>query len=260
MRNDGSYVLLDFAQVICSKLDDDKFPEIGIDHFGGNEASGLMTEVLMPLGIISLPVDAERSEGGAVGNACSALTLTEGDRVHTMPLTDPRVMPELPPVKPGAFIFFCPAQPKSFGVLDGIDTTGVNRPGSFTLSTRYGSKAHLFQLDVRKDGKEGVQLKHAEGMGLQMLSGGNRSFVMRNAAGNVFLELHDKGYTLAGKGKLQGSMNVGQMSAADALVKVKALAGWAAMIEGAISGLGGIIPVTFQAGMELLKTQHLKSS
>ena len=260
MRNGGSYVGLDFAQAVLSEYDGDKFLGITIDHYGEEEAGGHAAEAMMPLGVLARPLDPDVANDGSPQVAAPLLTMTEGDRLHAMPLTDPRTVTSLPPLKKGGFMTYCPASPKSFSVFDGKDPAGTNRAGSYTLAVTYGSKAHFFQFDIRTDGTEAVSLKHGEGMGLQMVSGGKRSLVMRNAPGNSYVELNDDGMILAGKTKLQGSLTVGQMAAADGLLKAKAFASWAAMIEGALSGLGGVVATPFASLLEVVATKNLKGS
>lgn len=254
---------LDFAQVVLSEYDDDKHLGVGLDHYGEAESGGQSAEVLAPLGILARPMDPETANDGSPEVASEALLMTVGDRLYALALNDPRVTATLPPLKKGGFLTYCPAAPGSFFVFDGVDPNGANRAGSFTLSTKYtsgGSKrAHMLQMDVRTDGKEAVSLKHGEGMGLQIAAGGLNSAVLRNAKGNAFVEVNDDGIVLAGKVKHQGSMTVGQMGAADALVKVKALAGYLAAIEGALASLGRTV-APFSSLVEAMGTSHLKSS
>lgn len=258
----GNYVSLDFAQVLGSEYDDDGHIGLSLDHYGEEEASGQAAELLCPLGIVVRPVDPDVSNDGSPEGVSPVLQMTEGDHVAAMPLNDPRVTSQLPKQKKGGFLTYCPAAPGSFSVFDGLDPEKKKRAGSFTLSAKYTSgsaKAHFFQFDVREDGKEAVSLKHGEGMGLQMMSGGLRSAVFRNAAGNAFVELNDEGIILAGKIKQQGSMTVGQMAAADSLMKIKPMMAYLAAIEAALSSLGKPV-APFAAMAEAVKTNHLKSS
>jgi hypothetical protein len=255
---------LDFAQVVLSEYDDDKHLGLSLDHYGEAESGGQSAEAMAPLGMLARPVDPETANDGSPEVASEALLMTVGDRLYAIALNDPRTMKDLPPLKKGGFITYCPASPGSFGIFDGLDPKGVNRAGSFTLSTKYTSgsnkRAHLLQMDVRTDGQEAVSLKHGEGMGLQITSGGLNSAVLRNAAGNAFVETNDEGLVFAGKVKAQGSMVVGQMAAASGLLKADTFEAYITALESAITGLGGIIPVRFSAAKALLVTSHLKSS
>lgn len=259
MRGDGFHI--DFAQVLLSEYDDDKHLGVSLDHYGEAEAGIPSAEVLAPLGTIARPMDADESNDGSPDLASEALQMTVGDRVYAMPLNDPRVMATLPPVKKGGYLTYCPAAPGSFFVFDGKRDDGKNA-GSFTLSTKFakGTKAHLLSLDVRDDGTASVMLMHGDGMGLMMTSGGKNSALLRNKAGAAFFEANDDGLVLVGKTKLQGSLTVGQMAAADSLMKLKAFQAWAAAVEAKLAGLGAAVTPPFAALLEVVGTKNLKGS
>ena len=260
MRNGGGYIGLDFAQAVLSEYDSDKFLGITLDHYGEEEAGGHAAEAVMPLGMLARPLDPDVANDGSPQVAAPVLTMTEGDRLHAMPLTDPRTVTSMPPLKKGGFMTYCPASPKSFALYDGKDPAGKSRAGSYTLAVTYGSKAHFFQFDIRTDGKEAVSLVHGEGMGILMVAGGKRSLVVKNASGKSHVTVDDDGILLAGKTKVQGSLSVGNMPAVDGLLKAKAFASWAAMIEGALSGLGGVVATPFASLLEVVATKNLKGS
>lgn len=258
----GNYVSLDFAQVLGSEYDDDGHIGLSLDHYGEEEASGQAAELLCPLGIVVRPVDPDVSNDGSPEGVSPVLQMTEGDHVAAMPLNDPRVTSQLPKQKKGGFLTYCPAAPGSFFVFDGLDPEKKKRAGSFTLSAKYTSgsaKAHFFQFDIREDGKEAVSLKHGEGMGLQMMSGGLRSAVFRNAAGDAFVEVNDEGVTIAGDVTHQGALTTGSPGAADAVLKVTPMGAYFAAIEAALTSLGKPV-APFSALAELAGTTHFRSS
>jgi hypothetical protein len=253
---DGLHI--DFVQMLLSEYDDDKHLGVNVDHYGDGDAGGQSAEVICGLGTLARPVDPETANDGSPDVASEAMLFTQGDRLLAMPINDPRTMPRLPPLKKGGFIAYCPAAPGSFWLWDGKRDDG-KKAGTFTLSTKYAkdAKAHLLTLDVRSDDDAAVMLLHGQGMGLTMTAGGKNSAVLRNAGGNAYVETNDDGLVLVGKTKIQGSVTVGQMVAADSLVKEKSLAAWAAGIEAALAGLGRtVVPfAAFNAG-----TSHLKGS
>lgn len=253
---------MDFGLVLLSSYDDDKHLELSLDSYGEEEAGAKPAVAISPLGTIARPLDADQANDGSPELASEVLMMTVGNEVHALALNDPRVTSKLPPVRKGGYLNYCPAQPGSFWIWDGKqdDPKSTIRPGSFTLSARYGEKAHLIQFDVREDGKEAVSIKHAEGMGLQMTSGGKRSAVFRNAPGNAYVEVNDDGIILAGKIRQQGSMTVGQMAAADSVPKMKALAGYLAVLEGKLATLGQSVPTPFATLMEAIGTGNFKAS
>jgi hypothetical protein len=65
---------------------------------------------------------------------------------------------------------------------------------------------------------------------------------------------------LVGKTKLQGSLTVGQMAAADSLMKVKAFMAWAAAVEAKLAGLGAVVKPPFASLVEVVGTKNLKGS
>ena len=258
----NDHLSFDFAQSVLSEYDEDKHLGVTMDHYGESEAGGHAAELLMPLGTLARPLDPDTQNDGSPQGACTVLSISEGDNLQALPLNDPRVMSSLPPLKKGGFLTYCPAATGSFAVFDGQDPKKVNRPGTFTLSTKYGTpaKAHLFTMDVRTKDAEAVQLKHGDGMGLQMVSGGLRSAVLRNAAGDAYLELNDEGSVLVGKMKLQGSLTVGQMGAAESLVKVSALLAWATAVEAALAAALHPVPTPLASLLTQLKTNNLKAT
>ena len=257
-----SHVHLDFGQVVLSSYDDDKHLELSLDHYGEAEAGAKPAEALCPLGTLARPLDADQSNDGSPEVASEVLLMTVGDDLYALPLNDPRQTASLPPLKKGGYLTYCPAAPGTFSLFDGKpdDPESTTRAGSWTVSAKYSSKAHFLQFDVRTDGKEAVSLKHGDGMGLQMVSGGKRSAVFRNASGDAFVEVNDDGIIFAGKIRNQGSLTVGQMQAADALMKVKAFAAYIAQLEGAIKTLGGQVPAPFASLMSVIGTGNLKAS
>ena len=261
MRDDGKYVVLDFAQVLGTEYDDDKHLHATIDLHGEEEAAGHPLEVLSLLGTVVRPLDPESVADGDPQGASPVLTLTHGDIRAVLPLNDPRSMSSLPLVKSGGYLTFCPAAPGSFAIFEGLDPKKVRRAGSFTLSTKYGEKAHLFELSVATDGKENVKLVHAEGMGLILQAGDTRSALLKNASGDAYVQVHDEGLDFVGKTRVTGNLTVGQMAAADSLVKAKTFEVWASMIEKAIQAVpGGVVPVSISALMAGMKTLNLKGS
>lgn len=256
-----SHVHLDFGQVVLSSYDDDKHLELSLDHYGEAEAGAKPAEALCPLGTLARPLDADQSNDGSPEVASEVLLMTVGDDLYALPLNDPRQTASLPPLKKGGYLTYCPAAPGTFSLFDGKpdDPESTTRAGSWTVSVKYSSKAHFLQFDVRTDGKEAVSLKHGDGMGLQMVSGGKRSAVFRNAEGNAYLEANDDGLTLAGDTSIQGALGVGMIGAGDALLKATPMAAYFAALEGALKTLGQVVP-PFAALKEAAETSHLKSS
>jgi len=89
----------DFGQAILSEYDEHGFIGLQIDHYGDN-AGGQSAEAHFPYGFLSRPLDPDNDPQGQPSGA-TALWWYEGDRIHAMPLCDPRVMPKLPQLGKG---------------------------------------------------------------------------------------------------------------------------------------------------------------
>lgn len=261
MRN-GSNIIVEFAQVLASEYDEDKHLRCTLDLPGGDSCQP--AEVVSALGTYARPMDPTDVGAGAPETASEVIQFTRGDAISVLPVNDPRVVAKLPPLKKGGTITFCIASPKSYGIFAGLDPKGEDRAGSYTLSAGYGegdgAKAHFFNFDVRKAGKESVTLKHGEGHGLMFTAGGKRSALLINANGNAFLEVNDEGIVVAGKVKAQGSMTVGDMAGADAVPKLKALAAYMTMLEGKLATLGQPVPTPFASLLKAIGTSNFKAS
>jgi hypothetical protein len=70
------------------------------------------------------------------------------------------------------------------------------------------SKAHVITLDT-SSGNEAITIVHGEGMAITMAAGGKHSVVIKNKAGDAFVEVNDSGGTLNGNWKVVGSMDIG---------------------------------------------------
>lgn len=207
-----SQLAFDFGVATFSEYDsEDGHLGISFDHPGEN-AGVPPAEAFSPFGFISRPLDPEADAEATPTTGCTVFLVQDGDAHHLMPLQDPRVTEILPQVRKGGAMFYCAAG--SYALWDGVDPNGINRPGSLTISAKYGDKSHLLTMNVRKDGKEDIQFRHGEGHGLVATAGGKKSALLRNAAGTAYFETNDDGNVIAGKTKVQGPLTVGDQAAA----------------------------------------------
>jgi hypothetical protein len=79
------------------------------------------------------------------------------------------------------------------------------------------TKAHVFTIDSTT-GNVAISLVHADGMGLLMTAGGKNSAVLRNKAGNAYVEVNDDGVTVNGQTVVNGGLAVGPVGATPAAV------------------------------------------
>lgn len=261
MRN-TSRILVEFAQVLTSEYDEDKHLRCTLDLPGGDSCQPV--EVISPLGFAARPLDPDDVSGGAPDGVSEVIQFTRGDVISVLPVNDPRVVTQLPALKKGGTISFCIASPRSYGFFAGLDPKKVDRAGSYTLSTGYGdganAKAHFFNFDIREDGEESVTLKHGDGHGLMFTTGGKHSAVLVNKDGSAFVEVNDEGIVFSGKLKAQGSTTIGDMAAADAVPKMKALIAYMTVLEGKLAALGQSVPTPFASLEKAMGTSNFKAS
>ncbi len=209
-----SIIEFDFGVAADSAYDEDGHLEIGLDHYGSvDKAGGAKATAVHPYGFASRPLDPKKA-GDDIAEGCGLLVVADGDRLNVMPIEDQRTVDKLPKLRKGGSYQYC--SDGGFAMFEGEDPAGVVRPGSYVVSTKYGSKAHVFRLDKRKDGKEQVTLTHGEGHGLVL--NGEKSAMLRNAAGNGYFETNNDGNVIAGKTKIVGACTVGEPIAAMPLV------------------------------------------
>ena len=256
----GEQMEFDFCIAMSSEYDNDG--HLGTQPDACGNAGFEHAETLFPFGMCARTLDPDDSAGGTPQSGCTALHVRHGTQNAVMPLNDPRVVPKLPKLRKGGSMLYCGSG--SFALFDGMDPDGVARAGSFTVGVKYTSggkgKSHMLEMACRTDGKEAVSLKHAEGHGIAMTNGGKRSTVIKNASGNRYIEVNDDEVVIAGKLKIQGSTTIGQMGAADSLVKLKALAAYCTQIEAKLASLGAPVAMPFGSALDLLGTQNLKGS
>jgi len=104
------------------------------------------------------------------------------------------------------------------------------------------TKAHLFSIDGTT-GNVSISLVHADGMGLLITAGGKNSTVLRNKAGDAYVEVNDDGVTVNGNTVVNGGMAVGPVGATpvalatplDTFLTMVAL--WAVNVTTAVNGL-----------------------
>jgi hypothetical protein len=221
----------DFAQVTSSEYDDDAVLGLGIDHYGAEEGGGPTAEAHSPFGFLGRPLDPTDGEG------CTMLWWQEGSRTHAMALNDHRVRVKLPKLRKGGSAQYCAAG--SYALFDGEDPSGSKRAGSYVLGVPYGTKSHVLSFDVRTAGSESLAIMHGEGMGFTATAGGDRSAMMRNASGDSYVEVNDRGIVLNGEIKTQGALSVGDPGLADALVKISALTQYLNILEAALKAAPG---------------------
>jgi hypothetical protein len=144
----------------------------------------------------------------------------EAGRGHAWFCSDPRVVPRLPPLnKGGAILYGGKLKAPSFLNIDG-DTNSVSLYVPYKLDgDGIAQKAMSISVNVDNDGEESIEITHGSGASVYMMeSSGSVSVVMKNAGGDAYVEVNDKGIVLNGTVTVQGGFNAGGPEGAQPLV------------------------------------------
>lgn len=217
------------------------------------KAGGIAGDVITPYGLLSRPLEPELQSDGELKVGCGMMWGRHGGELVAIPIQDPRVSPFLPPIKPGGAMFYGAATDTagkltgaSYALFDGVDPEKKKRAGSFTLATTYGKgadlKSHVFSMNVRTAGQEGVLLAH--GLGHALVLNQQGVAMLRNRSGKAWIATTDEGNVFAGKTKLQGSLSVGEPAVARSVamarpttLALKAVADALVALSAAVNGI-----------------------
>lgn len=273
---------LDFAVAAFSDYDKDGHLRIQTDSPGVDPTKGTVaSEALCPLGFYARPLDPEKDDAATVGLGSTLLTARAGNDRYQIPFSDPRDAKLVPKLKKGGRMMAGGAgKYRSFISIDGLDPDGENEPGSIQALASYESdgtkKSHGLSMNVRKKGKEDITIIHGEGQRITLGASGARPITLMNRNGNAWIMTDDKGNTLVGPTKVQGSLQVGSTKAAqpvaigkaviaalEALAKAIVAVGAAASAAPGAQGAGPAAIAGTQALNTLYKAieaQHLSST
>lgn len=204
----------DIGLVALSGADADGHQTIQPDIYG-REAGADPFEAHHPWGFRGVPHDPELAAGGDINPAKAAQCqyAWEGDKGHAWALEDPRLVPKLPLARPGQGLCYGGKVTQPAFLEFDADT------GSYILYVPYAfngdtpTKASSIAVNVRNAGAESIELVHGDGMSITMLAGGKNSIVLKNKAGDAYLELNDEGIVGNGNTKVNGAMTVGTPAA-----------------------------------------------
>jgi hypothetical protein len=193
-----------------TEYDDDGFLGAQLDVHGEKNPGGPPYEVHSPFGFASRPLDPDDA-----GKGCQTLYAREGGRGHAWFLGDPRVQDKIPALKKGASALY-----SAFGAFFHLETNDETSDPTATLYvpvewtgggplTGTPSKAHAVTVGIDGNGDRVLNLVHADGMALLMTAGGKNSVIIKNKAGDAFLEVNDDGVINNGNAKQMGSLAVG---------------------------------------------------
>ncbi len=180
-----------------SEYDANGFLGVQYDSFGDQPAGVEAVEALHPFGFISRPLDPDVDENGDPTHGCVAVTLWDGDEVNVLLLSDARVQPRVPPLNKGSCAQYCGSAAPSFDMHDGAD-------GTKTIYVEVGDSAHVITVGYDGNGDTVLSIVHADGMAVLLHQ---KKAIIKNAAGDCYIELNDSGGTLNGNWKVVGDIS-----------------------------------------------------
>lgn len=178
----------EYGSITFSAYDEDGFLGVQCDVYGELESGMPPFESLGTYGFANRPPDPSKD------GSCTVLYFYQGDQAFAIPFGDPRRTRSLPPLKKGSSVQYC--DKPSFDLHDGED-------GTKTVYVEVGNSAHLMTIGVDGNGDAIYELVHSEGMAVTMLK---NKLILKNAAGDAFIELGPDGVVINGNLKVIGSV------------------------------------------------------
>jgi hypothetical protein len=240
-------LVFDFSAGVVAGYAADGHAHIQHDGFGEEDSGAQPLALHHWFGFQGVPHHGTRGANGEVDpeRSCPLLWGYGQNDGHAWPMADPRWIAKLPQVNPGGSIQYGGklGQP-SFQFFDGSS-------GSWQVYVPYGfsgtgtdglpSKAMSIAVNVRTPGAESVEIVHGSGMSVTMLAGGKNSVVVKNAAGDAYVEVNDDGITVNGNMKVNGAVEMANPTAAVPLVLGPQLVAYLEALELALGAAFGAI-------------------
>lgn len=146
-------------------------------------------ELLHTFGFASRPLDPTNGKG------CSLFFGLDGSEGFAWLANDPRLAGIIPPIPKGGSVQY--ASDGSFASFDSETHT-------WSVYVPYTSgKAHSITAGLDGNDKPLLEVVHGDGMAVTMLE---RSLVLRNAAGDAYIEINDGGIVINGNVKINGAL------------------------------------------------------
>ncbi len=215
---------------LFSEFDADGFLGIQVQRNGGPASSCPPIELMQPFGFGSRPLDPDLDADGNPVAGCAVLYATEGDKLHAWLGPDPRLVKKQPQGKKGSSWMY--SATGSLIMLDG-------EKGTFQVYIPYsnGSKTATIAYDLTTEGAESLQLIHGDGMALTMTAGGKNPVIVKNKAGDAYVEINDDAIVLNGNCKVNGGIVLGDPVSALPVALAPALEAWAAQVTTALTAI-----------------------
>lgn len=242
---------LDMGVAVFSERDTDGFVNISYDGYQPpNQKAGIgAVEAHHPFGFQGRPRDPEQDSQGSPGIGATVLRFSDQNGDHLFPLGDPRTTPKLPTVGKGGSIQYgdtgAPVVP--FAFFD------VANGGGWQCYVPYSgsppTKAMTIAIDVSTPGQESIQIIHGSGMSITITAGGKNSIVIKNKAGDAYLEVNDDGTITNGNTQMVGGLAVGIPTPAhpgpapEAVARAPELVSWAASVNVTLAAIKAALAV-----------------
>lgn len=218
------------ADILATEVEDGEV-RCNLGYYQGtadDQGIGASSPLWGQFGFASRPADT-----GA--GACMACYLVNGDQKLIIATRDNRHVDKIGDLKPGGVSVY--NQTGSFLTLDGATGTCTTYVPYAFDGDGVAQKAHAITVDVETDGSESINIVHGEGMAITMLAGGKNSVVIKNKAGDAYIEINDDGIVLNGNVKVNGGITLGDTTGALPLITAPALLTWVGQVNAAITSL-----------------------
>lgn len=250
-----NYLSFDIGVAMLTTYDEDGFPVVQVDAFGEENSGVVPYEHHSQFGIISRPHDP------ADGQGCQVLYAMEAGRGHAWVLSDPRVIPLLPPIdKGGSCIYGGNIKAPAFFNIDGLTNSMMFYVPYALDDDGVPQKAMSIGISVDNAGDENITIVHGEGTAVILKKD---SVLLKNAGGDAYIEVNASGIILNGAVTIQGGASIGG-TATEPLVsgpKLVALLGQLISIVAAINASTTGAPAgALASSLSALLTKNTKGS
>lgn len=190
---------IELGQAVFSSYDTAGVLRAQHDGLGAAPLVG-SSEVIYPLGLVSRAPAAKTGPDGKPldGGGCKVFVVYDGTEYRILYLGDHRDSANIPPLpEEGGTALHAPGCPvPSFYKIESKD-------GTHQIYVEIGDSSHVITVGHDGNGKPILELAHRDGMAVTMLE---RSLVLRNAAGDAYIEINDGGIVINGNVKVHGAL------------------------------------------------------
>lgn len=190
----------ELGQAIQSSYDPTGFLKVQHDGLGESPNVG-SSEVLHPGGLAYRGRDPELGPDGKAldGGGCKVLVAFDGTDYRIIYVGDQRAIARIPPLTKGGSVQYADTGkdgPISIDVHSGDD-------GTKQIYVEIDNSAHVITVGRDGNGDPVVEFTHADGMALSFFK---KKAILKNAAGDCYIELNEGGGTLNGNFKVVGDI------------------------------------------------------